>query len=172
MIIFLNAAPVSTHRPNIAHVEQWKNPRTSSSEPQVPRRPLSQPSGLRANREKLDLTRLPHELRLFAEVAFRLEAPDAVGNDPVLETLDVQRDLSVDLRTPRRDDLPALEEPVERLLPELVRLLDRALAVDAVLRHENANEVVRLYVAARQPHDYDYDGTSMTHVSPCLFRVV
>ena len=116
-----------------------RSPLTPAS-PQRPRTPLV--TG--ALGEERDLARLLHGGALLAEVALRDERPLRVGDDPVVEALDVHRDGAVDLGAPRRDGLVALEVPVEGLPPELARLLDGLLAVDVVLVHENADEVVRL----------------------------
>ena len=97
-----------------------------------------------ALREELDLERLLDLLRVLAEVTLRLERPLRVGDDPVLETLDVERDSTVDLLAPGRDSLALAEEVVERLAPEVTGELDRGLAVAVVGSHEDADEVVRL----------------------------
>ena len=74
-----------------------------------------------------------------------MQGPD----DPVLQSLDVELDLSVDLLVPEvGDPLEVGDERVDGILAKFSDLVNRFLEVHPVMLHENRDEVVSV-VATR-----------------------
>lgn len=93
--------------------------------------------------QKVDDTGLLDLLTVLTEVAFGFETPVQRANDPILQSLNVGLDLSVDSLVPEvRDALDVRDERINCVLAKLPNLVNRFLEVHAVMLHKDRNEVV------------------------------
>lgn len=84
-------------------------------------------------------------LTVLAEVTLGFEAPVQRTDDPVLQSLDVKLDLSVDLFVLKvGDTLGVGDEGVNSVLAELSNHVNRFLEVHPVMLHENRDKVVSI----------------------------
>jgi len=82
-------------------------------------------------------------LTVLTEVTFGFETPVQGADNPILQSLDVELDLSVDLLVPEvRDALEVRDECVDGVLAKLSNLVDCFLEVHVMVLHENRDEVV------------------------------
>jgi len=99
--------------------------------------------------QEVDDTGLLDLLTVLTEVAFGFETPVQGPNYPILQSLDVELDLSVDLLIPEvRDTLEVGDERIDSVLAKLSDLVNRFLEVHVVMFHKNRNQVVGI-VATR-----------------------
>ena len=93
--------------------------------------------------QKVDDTGLLDLLTVLTEVAFGFETPVQRANDPILQSLNVGLDLSVDSLVPEvRNALDVRDERINCVLAKLPNLVNRFLEVHAVMLHKDRNEVV------------------------------
>lgn len=93
--------------------------------------------------QKVDDTGLLDLLTVLTEVALGFETPVQRANDPILQSLNVGLDLSVDSLVPEvRDALDVRDERINCVLAKLPNLVNRFLEVHAVMLHKDRNEVV------------------------------
>jgi hypothetical protein len=102
---------------------------------QVPQRPF---------REKLDDPVLFHPQPLLAKVALRVERPVQRADDPVLQPLDVDRDLLVKLIAPRREHRAVVLEALDRALAKCTDIIYGTLKVEPLFAHEDDDYVVSI----------------------------
>jgi hypothetical protein len=95
-------------------------------------------------REKFDDPVLFHLQPLLAKVALRVERPVQRADDPVLQPLDVYRDLLVKLIAPRREHRAVVLEALDRALAKCTHIVYGTLKVEPLLAHEDDNHVVRI----------------------------
>lgn len=93
--------------------------------------------------QKVDDTGLLDLLTVLTEVALGFETPVQRANDPILQSLNVGLDLSVDSLVPEvRNALDVRDERINCVLAKLPNLVNRFLEVHAVMLHKDRNEVV------------------------------
>lgn len=93
--------------------------------------------------QKVDDTGLLDLLTVLTEVAFGFETPVQRANDPILQSLNVGLDLSVDSLVPEvRNALDVRDERINCVLAKLPNLVNRFLEVHAMMLHKDRNEVV------------------------------
>lgn len=95
-------------------------------------------------REKLDDAILFHLQPLLAKVALRVERPVQRADDPVLQPLDVYRDLLVKLAAPRREHRAVVLEALDRALAKCADIVYGTLEVEPLFAHEDDDHVVRI----------------------------
>jgi len=94
-------------------------------------------------RQEVDNTGLLDLLTVLTEVAFGFETPVQGADNPILQSLDVELDFSVDLLVPEvRDALEVGDECIDGILAKFSDLVNCLLEVHAVMLHENWDEVV------------------------------
>ena len=93
--------------------------------------------------KKVDDTGLLDPLTFLTEVAFGFETPVQGANDPILQSLNIELDLSVDLLVPEvRDALEVGDEGIDGVLAKLPNLVNCFLEVHVVMLHKDRDEVV------------------------------
>lgn len=93
-------------------------------------------------REKLDDPMLFHLQPFLAKVALRVERPVQRADDPVLQPLNVYRDLLIKLFTPRRDHRAVVLETLNRAFAKCTDVVYGTLKIQSLFSHENDDHVV------------------------------
>jgi hypothetical protein len=93
--------------------------------------------------QKVDDAGLLDLLTVLTEIAFGFETPVQRADDPILQSLNVELDFSVDLLVPEvRDTLEVGDECIDSVLAKLSDPVDRFLEVHLVMLHKDRDEVV------------------------------
>lgn len=95
-------------------------------------------------REKLNDAMLLYLQPILAKVPLGIERPVKRADNPVLQPLDIYRDLLVELFAPRREHRAVLLEALDRALAQCADVIDGALQVEPLLAHEDNDHVMRV----------------------------
>ena len=95
-------------------------------------------------REQLDDAMLLHVQPFLAKVTLRVERPVQRADDPVLQPLDVDRDLLVELFAPRRKHRTVVLEALDGALAKRTDVVDGTLQIEPLFAHEDDDHVVRI----------------------------
>lgn len=99
-------------------------------------------SSQRPFREKLDDAMMLHLQPFLAKVTLRVKGPVQRADDPVLQPIDVYRDLPIELITPRRQHRTVLLEPLDRALAQRADVVDGTLKVEPLFPHQDDDHIV------------------------------
>ena len=83
-----------------------------------------------------------HVQARLAEIPLRFIGPMQTTDYPIRKAIDINSDLSVNLRTPRWEVSTVLDEAVNGLPAQIADKVDRTLQVEALLVHDDDNHVV------------------------------
>ena len=100
-----------------------------------------------AARKKVDDAVNLDILPVLAEVAFQLKRPVQAPDDSIGQSIDINGDISVNLGTPGREDIPVVIEAVDRLFAHISDEVYCRLEVKILLVHDNGDHVMSIALA-------------------------